>query len=165
VSKITEFLRHQSAALETARSSAIASSTDNSWLINSVNVDYDQQHHALIDCVERSLSLLEQRHTTVVPLSRRKRYPICKVSPAAISVMQEWYDNNIDHPYPSRDVCQAMASAGHISVEQVKKWFANRRQRLGDTKDFSEIMRCRKRIRTMSGDDIMLDVAKTARFQ
>ena len=59
--------------------------------------------------------------------------------------MERWYQHNEEHPYPNQDATQLLATAGSISPEQVKKWFANRRLRNGNTKDLTEIARRRKR--------------------
>ena len=66
------------------------------------------------------------------------------LSAVAVRVMQSWYDRNAEHPYPSHDTCTVMAQAGGITVEQVKKWFANKRLRNGQTKSIKEIARRRK---------------------
>ena len=66
------------------------------------------------------------------------------LSAVAVRVMQNWYDRNSEHPYPSHDTCTVMAKAGGIIVEQVKKWFANKRLRNGQTKSIKEIARRRK---------------------
>ena len=58
--------------------------------------------------------------------------------------MQNWYERNAEHPHPSHDTCSVMAQAGGITVEQVKKWFANKRLRNGQTKSIKEIARRRK---------------------
>ena len=41
-----------------------------------------------------------------------------------------------------------MGKASNISVEQVKKWFSNRRMRESNTKHLSQISARRKRVRT-----------------
>ena len=66
------------------------------------------------------------------------------LSAVAVRVMQNWYERNAEHPYPSHDTCSVMAQAGGITVEQVKKWFANKRLRNGQTKSIKEIARRRK---------------------
>ncbi len=78
--------------------------------------------------------------------------------------MKTWYDRNIEHPYPDLNTMKVMSKTTQISVEQVKKWLSNRRQRLGQTKTIAEIVHRRKRVRTVSGDDILLEAAKLARI-
>lgn len=51
------------------------------------------------------------------------------LSTVAIRIMKKWYSKNRDHPYPTSQVIQLIATAGDVSTEQVRKWFANRRMR------------------------------------
>lgn len=152
------FYIEQSATLEMTRCSAL-SKTTSVWMQNSVNIMYDQQHHALLDRVGKSLELLEQQ---VQPPRKASSPP--KIGNDAIGIMTSWYARNIDHPYPSHQDISIMASSGSISDEQVKKWFYNRRQRLGQTKSVAQIVQRRKRRRTTTTDDILLESAKLARL-
>ena len=67
------------------------------------------------------------------------------LSETAVRIMERWYERNVDHPYPSYDTAEVMARAGGIEVEQVKKWFANKRMRTRNTKPLSEIARRRRK--------------------
>ena len=182
-SELQSFYVHQSAELETARYSALTQAHGNTWLVTSINAQYDHQHHVLLDRVELSLRRVEQqlipkstspKATSPKPLQKPTSAPHdttptlsppthSKVGPAAIRLMQTWYDRNLEHPYPDINTMRMMANTTHITVEQVKKWFANRRQRQGHTKKISEIVNRRKRARTLSSDDIILEAAKLAR--
>ena len=62
-----------------------------------------------------------------------------KITSLAVSVMNEWYTANEEHPYPAHDTCEVLSRAGGIQVDQVKKWFANRRMRARNTKNLREI--------------------------
>ncbi len=64
--------------------------------------------------------------------------------------MQTWYDRNSEHPYPSYDTSEVMAKAGGGTIEQVKKWFANRRKRSNNTKSLCEIAKRRKTFMLLS---------------
>ena len=64
----------------------------------------------------------------------------------AIRIMKTWYQRNIRHPYPSQDTAEFFAKAGGITVEQVKKWFANKRMRSGNTKSLHEIALLRRKL-------------------
>jgi hypothetical protein len=59
------------------------------------------------------------------------------ISPEVIEIMQEWYNQNFDHPYPSDETVRDLASRGGITVTQVKKWFANKRVRSFNTLSFN----------------------------
>ena len=167
VHELHSFYVRQSAELESSRFTALSTAAHNAWSTNSLNVQYDQQHHALLDRVEQSLRLVEQREA-----DRLTKKPTvsatsssAKVGTVAIRIMTSWYERNSEHPYPSYEACEVMAKAGQITVEQVKKWFSNRRQRLGNTKLISQIAARRKRVRTVSGDDILLEGSKMVRLQ
>ena len=69
--------------------------------------------------------------------STRKCSRRTRLTPTAISIMERWYQHNEEHPYPNQEAAQLLATAGSISPEQVKKWFANRHLRNGNTKDLT----------------------------
>ncbi|KAK6180728.1 hypothetical protein SNE40_008726 [Patella caerulea] len=52
----------------------------------------------------------------------------------AISVMQRWYEQNKENPYPSKQDKEDIARLGGISITQVKSWFANKRNRTNNTR-------------------------------
>ncbi|GFR75766.1 pre-B-cell leukemia transcription factor 4 [Elysia marginata] len=52
----------------------------------------------------------------------------------AVDVMTRWYEENIHNPYPTKAQKTAMAQEGQISENQVKSWFANKRNRTHNTK-------------------------------
>ena len=47
----------------------------------------------------------------------------------AIDIMTKWYDSHYTNPYPSFKDCEDLASAGKVSINQVKQWFVNIRRR------------------------------------
>ena len=53
----------------------------------------------------------------------------------AISIMNAWYVENVDNPYPSKSECEIMANRGNVQLVQVKKWFCNKRLRNKKFKD------------------------------
>ncbi len=63
----------------------------------------------------------------------------------AVRIMNKWYEQNIDAPYPANETAEVMANAGGITVEQVKKWFANKRMRSGNTKSIKEQAKSRSK--------------------
>ena len=101
--------------------------------------------------VQASLKLLEdsKQPTATSPwnLHIRHRPTLSKKS---IELMEYWYETNLIHPYPSATVTEAMALAGNISVDQVKKWFGNKRNRGGNTRSLTEIAKRKHRLRHRS---------------
>lgn len=167
VTELQKYYFLTSSDIETSRYSALQSA--NHYMQISVNSHYDQQHHDLITKTEYSLSLIEQRivqtkqehvekHDTATnsPVPDTRKLPKTTASNTiAHRIMNNWYERNKEHPYPSYDTAEIMAKAGGITVEQVKKWFANKRLRHGNTKHITEIAKRRKRSRTVSTDDVL----------
>lgn len=65
--------------------------------------------------------------------SCQKRY----LSSRAVFLMEQWYQHNFDHPYPSEDSVAMLAKEGSINGAQVKKWMANKRVRSFNTLSFN----------------------------
>lgn len=84
--------------------------------------------------------------------SGRRRLPTSPLNLLASRILNNWYERNQEHPYPSYETAEVMAKAGNISVEQVKKWFSNRRLREGNTKTLGQVAERRKRARTESSE-------------
>lgn len=84
------------------------------------------------------------------------------LNPVATQIMTNWYERNKEHPYPSYETAEVMATAGNVTVEQVKKWFANRRRRAGNTKSLQAVAQRRLRARKESCD-LMVGGAKRTR--
>lgn len=158
-----------SSEIETGRFRSLNSANSNHLVMCSINAHYDQKHNELIARIEHSLTLVEQRQpkaqkrAAVPSTSEESSSPPADSKPpskvgstnVAHRIMNNWYERNSEHPYPSYDTAEVMAKAGGITVEQVKKWFANRRLRLGNTKHITHIAKRRKRSRTVSQDDIL----------
>ncbi len=47
----------------------------------------------------------------------------------AVAILNNWYEGNMQCPYPSPDTITRLAEQAKLSVEQVKHWFNNRRNR------------------------------------
>ena len=52
----------------------------------------------------------------------------------ALSILNEWFDDHVNNPYPTLEEKEKLASKGDISVKQVNAWFSNRRNRSQNTK-------------------------------
>ena len=159
IKELQDYYYLKSADLESNRFTSLTSTKDN----QSTNAYFDQQHHSLLDCVEKSLQQIED-HLSNIRRQRPSKTTIetsppaavdphtkTGITPLALRIMTNWYDRNCEHPYPSYDTADVIAKAGNISVDQVKKWFSNRRLRLGNTKNIKVIAKRRKR----AHDDIL----------
>ncbi|RLN64736.1 hypothetical protein BBJ29_009803 [Phytophthora kernoviae] len=47
----------------------------------------------------------------------------------AKTLMREWFEENLHHPYPTEEEKEWLASQGGITLEQVNNWFINTRGR------------------------------------
>lgn len=52
----------------------------------------------------------------------------------ATNLMKEWYESHADKPYPTESERQELARLGKITENQVKAWFANKRNRSFNTR-------------------------------
>ena len=173
--QLQSFYVQTSAQLESVRLTALGNVHGNSWLLNSVNAQYDLQHHGLLDRVEQSLKLVENKVTnpgakitnpeTLAKVVTKRPGKPGTITSDAVCVMTSWYDQHADHPYPTRTELSVMAETCGISAEQVRKWFYNRRQRLGNVKTMGQIINQRKRARIEDQDDILLEGGKFSRHE
>jgi hypothetical protein len=60
------------------------------------------------------------------------------LDPFAVNVMNTWYLQHVNHPYPSDEEKEQLALDGNISVTQVKAWFSNKRNRSNNTNPRNE---------------------------
>ena len=186
VAELEQMYREQAAELESQRYHALCTSGGLSTV--SVSVYYDQQHQDLISRIQHSLQLLEQKQqlqktrkcqrsvnkrvtatsaklvcnsdAESKPDNQRKHNKFKPLNSVAVRILSSWYQRNKEHPYPSHETCEVMGKASNISVEQVKKWFSNRRMREGNTKHLSQIAARRKRVRTESSDIPVSNIMK-----
>ena len=178
VAELEQMYREQAAKLESQRYHAMCTPEGLSTV--SVSVYYDQQHQDLINRIQNSLQLLEERQQLQKPRkcqrnvnkrvtataakhvcnsdaeskpdNQRKHNKFQPLNSVAVRILSSWYQRNKEHPYPSHETCEVMGKASNISVEQVKKWFSNRRIREGNTKHLSQIAARKKRVRTESSE-------------
>ncbi|CAF0788310.1 unnamed protein product [Brachionus calyciflorus] len=52
----------------------------------------------------------------------------------AVDIMNDWFEDHINNPYPTLDEKEKMAKQAGITVKQVTAWFSNRRNRSQNTK-------------------------------
>ncbi|CAF0798879.1 unnamed protein product [Brachionus calyciflorus] len=71
-----------------------------------------------------------QTNSDQIKIKRPKALP-----EKATKIMKEWYEKNLHNPYPTDDERRTMAEQGEINENQVKAWFANKRNRSCNTKN------------------------------
>jgi hypothetical protein len=73
-----------------------------------------------------------QRYTDNGPDGKPTNYK--QLHPHARRILSEWYEDNLDNPYPSdEEKCELVKRTG-ITEQQVKSWFANKRSRANNTR-------------------------------
>ncbi|CAC5395096.1 unnamed protein product [Mytilus coruscus] len=147
IKQLSNFYRYQAAIVETERFRHVQPNNYPDHYKKSLNNHYDSQLHQIMDRVERSLSLLEESHQmkpVVSSVNCIKQRPL--LSKKAVRHMEDWYDQHLEHPYPNNIIIDQLAVKGNIQVEQVKKWFANKRNRNNNTRTLTEIARKKRKL-------------------
>jgi hypothetical protein len=57
-----------------------------------------------------------------------------QLSEQAVVIMNEWFLDHLNNPYPQPEEKERLAKLGNITVKQVTAWFSNRRNRSQNTK-------------------------------
>jgi len=118
---------------------------------NGLNQQQDLQSQGIIDPIhmqmtdqtnhiESSHRIINERSSTCLPaplvprLSSSRSQCYHKLPDHAVKLMQEWYNANLDDPYPRSPDKKRFITEGNITAQQCRSWFANRRQRLKHVK-------------------------------
>jgi hypothetical protein len=83
----------------------------------------------LSESTEDSVENKKKRNTMSKTVSKKPQLP-----DDAIDILNEWFDDHINHPYPQMEEKERLARWGNITVKQVNAWFSNRRNRSQNTK-------------------------------
>ena len=143
IRQLSGFYRYQSALVETERYRALHDTHYTSGS-DSTNSYYDNQLHQIMDRVEKSVSLLEEALNKTEQVHGGKSRP--HLTREAICVMEDWYERNLEHPYPPVTVSEHIAQLCGVTVEQVKKWFANKRCRSSNTRNLTDIANRKRKL-------------------
>jgi hypothetical protein len=76
---------------------------------------------------------------------------------AVVDILNKWFYENLDYPYPDEAMTNFLAKEAHISPKQVRKWFANKRVR--SNKCYKQTFRkkeCRSRRETVINSGFFL---------
>ena len=117
-------------------------------------------HHVTTSSLPHHVKTTSGRpHTSQRLVGRRAASQLGVV---AIKVMTRWYEQNMEHPYPGPDAAEVMATAGGITVDQVRKWFSNKRRRSGNTRTLGQIAATRHRGRQMLAEAVLMAGARAS---
>lgn len=142
ITQLSSFYRYQAALVETERFRTLHEDCYSADYKKSLNLHYDTQLHQIMDRVERSVTLLEDKDKQACRVVK----PRPLLSKRAVKLMEDWYKEHLEHPYPNSSAIEELAEAGKISIEQVKKWFANKRNRSNNTRTLTEIAKKKRQI-------------------
>jgi hypothetical protein len=131
---IEQYYQSQTTMIDLERHNVLCQMAYDKGSSDSIHKYYNLKLLSLLEGIEGKLSACE---------SKKCKGSKCKINSDrksrllpkhAVKVMQSWYDENLENPYPSREVTLSMASEGGVSVEQIRKWFANKRNRSRNNK-------------------------------
>lgn len=163
ISSINRLYDHQHVALISRIEGSLSLVEEKTQLLQRLQKKQNNSQHATVKEDSSLLTVGDSAMPVSVQDSKKKHNYFTALNPVAVRIMSSWYERNKEHPYPSYDTCEVMAKAARVTVEQVKKWFANRRLREGNTKSLTVIASRRKRVRTDSTTEILLVGSKQAR--
>ena len=88
-----------------------------------VNYKFDQMRYKLKK--EAAETVAQLRAQYIAENGRKKK----KLPQRATKLLNEWFEQHLDHPYPTEEEKKLFSSRCDITVEQVSRWFANKRTR------------------------------------
>lgn len=94
-------------------------------------VDFQTQSSHLEQQLPFTNTKTSQSKSTKVKKSARVKKLL---SDDAVEIMNDWFDDHVNNPYPTQEEKERMAYNGNITVKQVTAWFSNRRNRSQNTK-------------------------------
>lgn len=115
--------------------------SNNSYNFN--NYSYDTPSLNSESSYKSDLSFYDSNLVTSLPQSSpysQKSKKVKKTSKKqllsddALDIMNLWFDDHVNSPYPTTEEKERMAEQGGITVKQVTAWFSNRRNRTQNTK-------------------------------
>lgn len=147
VQQLSCFYRFHSASIDMERMNRLQS-CPSKFLQQSLHVELDNQLRMIIDRVQSSLQLLASRsESTKSSTTVRSRPVLCRRS---LKVLEQWYQSHLEHPYPTAQQVEQLAEVSNLTVEQVKKWFGNKRSRARNTRSLTEIAKVKRRQRLLT---------------
>ena len=85
-----------------------------------------------------------QSPSPVLPIVPQEQQESGGANSQAVQIMDKWYTRNYHFPYPTQRILDIISEATGLSVNQVNKWYSNRRQRDGNVKTAGERTQLRK---------------------
>jgi len=111
-----------------ANNSNLTVSSNSHTSFSNSSSSYSQDNSILIDTSNTTNS---PRPSKQRKLKISRKQMLCD---DAVDIMNAWFDDHVNSPYPSPEEKERIALAGNITVKQVTAWFSNRRNRTQNTK-------------------------------
>ena len=128
--EVEEFYHRQTRLIDAERHNILRQMSYDKMSSASINSYYNRKLLSVLESVDEKLSELEKRKIKSKQSQKKSRL----LPKNAVKILESWYQDNLSNPYPSREVTLSMASEGGITVEQIRKWFANKRNRSRNSK-------------------------------
>lgn len=129
--QLLDFFQFQISAIEKRRQDQLRGTETNFQEMDTFNQELDIQVLQVIQQVENRLNEIDMDSA-----SYHGRIPGCSdprktrlLPKHSIKLLENWYEKNLSNPYPSRDQTVRLALDCGLTIEQVRKWFANKRNR------------------------------------
>ena len=127
--QIEESYHAKMTVIDKERHHAIAMMACNQKIWAQINSYYNQKLLELMESVEQQLTTLEEskpnKSAAKDPNQKYRR----QLPKHAVKLLETWYNSHLKNPYPSKELTLSMSQKGGITVEQIRKWFANKRNR------------------------------------
>lgn len=82
-----------------------------------------------------TLSITGNQHPIKFKHIKKKEIPAFQpMEPESRDILNQWYKDNITHPYPTEQQRGELAQLTGLSAQQVKRWLANKRSRANNTR-------------------------------
>ena len=88
-----------------------------------VNYKFDQIRYTLKK--EAAETVAQLRAQYIAEIGRKKK----RLPQRATKLLNEWFEQHLDHPYPTEVEKRQLSTRCDITVEQVSRWFTNKRTR------------------------------------
>jgi hypothetical protein len=133
IKELEHFFLYQWYKLEAARNKLIVYKNVNEDM---PTAEYAEMQHHLINRIDDSLGLLEKTQQRTTKSASADSSPQYGIKHRAVfpktskKILEEWFEDHIDNPYLDPKVCAVLSRKAKMSVQQVRKWFTNRRGRM-----------------------------------
>ena len=89
-----------------------------------VNYRFNQIRYKLKKETAETVSKLRAQYIAESSYGKKKGLPH-----KTTKLLNQWFEEHLDHPYPTEEEKKQLSSRGEITMEQVSRWFANKRSR------------------------------------